>query len=73
MKSPLRLARKGRCMTIAHVCVLTEINPSSLSRIERGRQTPSKELTEKLVKFFDNEVSEIQILYPERYVEKSVA
>ncbi len=72
MKFPLRLVREKRKMTIAHVCAATGMNPSSLSRIERGHQTPSKKLTEKLVKFFDNEVTEMQIFYPERYTEKSV-
>ena len=67
MKTPLRLAREQREMTIVQVSTATGIDPGNLSRIERGCQTPSKEVAEKLAKFFDNEVTEIQILYPERY------
>lgn len=67
MKTPLRLARERREMTIVQVSTATGIDPGNLSRIERGCQTPSKDVAEKLAKFFDNEVTEIQILYPERY------
>lgn len=67
MKTPLRLARERREMTIVQVSTATGIDPGNLSRIERGCQTPSKDLAEKLAQFFDNEVTEIQILYPERY------
>jgi len=38
-----------------------------LSRIERGEKT-STEVAEKLSVFFKNEISEIEILYPERYI-----
>ena len=73
MKTPLRLAREQRDMTIVQVSTATGLDPGNLSRIERGCQTPSKDVAEKLAKFFNNEVTEIQILYPERYVMPSAA
>lgn len=73
MKTPLRQARERRDLTIVQVSTSTGIDPGNLSRIERGCQTPSKGVAEKLAKFFGHEVTEIQILYPERYTEKPVS
>ncbi len=73
MKTPLRLERERRNLTIFQVSIAIGLDPGNLSRIERGYQTPSKEAAEKLVNFFDNELTEIQILYPERFMpEKGV-
>jgi hypothetical protein len=38
-----------------------------LSRVERGEKT-STDIAERLSVFFENEISEIEILYPERYI-----
>lgn len=67
MNSPLRSAREKRELTIQDVAQAVGIDAGNLSRIERGVQTPSKELAEKLSKYFDGEVTEIQIFYPERF------
>lgn len=67
MKTPLRLVRKRREMTIVQVAMAVGLDPGNLSRIERGCQTPSKDVAEKLANFFGNEITEIHILYPERY------
>lgn len=69
MISPLRQARENRSLTIQQVATAVGIDSGNLSRIERGRQVPSKELTEKLAKFFNNEVTETQIIYPERFAD----
>lgn len=69
MKSPLRQLRQRRQLTIAQVCAATGLDPGNLSRIERGVQIPSKENTEKLVRFFEHEVTELQIFYPERFAD----
>jgi len=66
MTSPLKQARLKRELTLQHVANEVGIDTGNLSRIERGLQIPSKELAEKLVKFFDNEITETQIIYPER-------
>lgn len=69
MNSPLKQARRHRKMTLQQVANAVGIDTGNLSRIERGQQTPSKKLTEKLVAFFDREVTEVQILFPERFAE----
>lgn len=56
-----------RQLTLQQVANAVGIDTGNLSRIERGHQVPSKELAEKLVKFFDNDVTETQIIYPERF------
>lgn len=67
MTSPLKAARLKRELTLQHVADAVGIDTGNLSRIERGTQVPSKDLAEKLSKFFDGEINEIQIIYPERF------
>lgn len=67
MITPLRQARESRNMTIQQVAIAIGTDSGNLSRIERGLQVPSKDLAEKLVKHFDGEITEIQILWPERF------
>lgn len=68
MKSPLRQARERRGLTLKAVADGVAMDQGNLSRVERGEQTPSKDLAESLSNFFGHEVTEMQILYPERYV-----
>ena len=65
MQSPLRNVRKAHGFTLQHVAAGVQVNPATLSRIERLEQIPSIELAERLANFFKGEVSEMQILYPE--------
>lgn len=67
MTSPLKTVRLKRELTLQHVADAVGIDTGNLSRIERGTQVPSKDLAEKLVNFFNNEIDEIQIIYPERF------
>ena len=67
MTTPLRQARERRNLTIQQVAAAVGIDSGNLSRIERGLQVPSKELTEKLAKYFGGEITELQIIYPERF------
>lgn len=67
MNSPLKRSRLKRELTLQQVANEVGIDTGNLSRIERGLQTPSKELTEKLAKYFDGEITELQIIYPERF------
>ena len=69
MNSPLKQARLKHEKTLQEVADSVGIDTGNLSRIERGLQTPSKELTEKLAKYFGGEITEIQIIYPERFAE----
>lgn len=68
MYTPLRKMRVEKGLTIAEVSKLTEIDVGNLSRIERGKQVTSLETAEKLSKFFEGKISEMQILYPHRYM-----
>lgn len=64
--SPLKDARIKRELTLQQVSAAVGTDTGNLSRIERGLQIPSKELAEALVKYYDNEITETQIIYPER-------
>lgn len=65
--SPLKSVRLKHKKTLQDVADAVGIDTGNLSRIERGLQVPSKDLTEKLARHFDNEVTETQIIYPERF------
>lgn len=67
MKSPLRQARESRGLTLKDVANGVSMDPGNLSRVERGEQVPSKEVVEALARFFGNSVTELQIIYPERF------
>lgn len=67
MQSPLRSLRISQGHTLSHVAKLIEIDPANLSRIERGQQMASLEVAERLVKFYQDQINELQILYPHRY------
>ncbi|MEQ3423070.1 MULTISPECIES: helix-turn-helix domain-containing protein [Enterobacteriaceae] len=60
--------RVEKGLTISEVSKMTEIDVGNLSRIERGMQVTSLETAEKLSKFFEGKISEMQILYPHRYM-----
>lgn len=68
MKSPLRQIRERKGQTIVEVGRAVSIDPGNLSRIENCKQKASTELAEKLVKHFENEITEMEILYPDRFI-----
>ncbi|WP_312227085.1 helix-turn-helix transcriptional regulator [Pseudescherichia sp.] len=67
LTTPLRKARLKAKMTIQEVASSIKCDPGNLSRMERGIQRPSPEVAEKLARLFSAELTEIQILYPERF------
>lgn len=67
MQSPLRKLRKSHGYTLQHVAKGVQVDPAILSRVERCEQAPSTELAERLAQFYAGEISEMQILYPNRY------
>jgi transcriptional regulator with XRE-family HTH domain len=69
MKSPLRQIRERKGQTIVEVSRAVSIDPGNLSRVENGKQKASTELAEKLAQHFGNEISEMEILYPDRFIE----
>ena len=44
------------------------VSPSYLSKMENGLPAP-REIAEKIAKFFENEITEIQLIFPERYAD----
>lgn len=73
MDSPLKRVRLKHEQTLQQVAKAVGIDTGNLSRIERGLQVPSRNLTERLAQYFDYEIAELQIIYPERYVKQSAA
>ena len=67
MHSPLKQARLRRNATLTEVSEAVNTNRGNLSRIENGLQKARPKLAEKLATYFGHEITEIQILYPERY------
>lgn len=70
--TPLKQARieKGWCLAdvVAQVRAIGDsTDTGNLSRIERGIQRPSIGLAESLCKVFGGDLTEIHILYPERF------
>lgn len=67
--TPLRRLRKERGLTLLEVARAVGTDTGNLSRIEKGKQQ-SPELAPKLVEFFGSEhITELEILYPDRYTE----
>ncbi|MFZ3193955.1 MAG: helix-turn-helix transcriptional regulator [Moraxellaceae bacterium] len=67
---PLRKARKSRSMTLTELGDLVLVDSGNLSRIERFQQRVSPDLAEKIAAVFAGELTEMHLLYPERYVVK---
>lgn len=68
MKSPLRIAREKRGLTIVELARSANVDPGSLSRVERMEQGVSRELAERLVAVLAPDIDELMVIYPERYV-----
>lgn len=73
MQTPLRKMRVEKGLTISEVAMATQIDVGNLSRIERGAQVTSLDNAEKLSRFFKGKISEMQILYPHRYMKADTA
>lgn len=70
--TPLKKMRIKKGLTLSGVVSLLagkgeSIDTGNLSRIERGIQRPSPRLAESIVSVFGGELSEMHIIYPERY------
>lgn len=68
MSSPLKQSRIKRGQTLAEVSTAVGTNTGNLSRIENGLQKARPNLAEKLARHFGYEITEIQIIYPERFI-----
>lgn len=71
--TPLKRLRLARGKTLKAVADGVNSDPGNISRIERGKQC-SPALAAKLVAFFGADaISELEILYPQRYPTKKKA
>jgi len=68
MQTPLRKIRIDNELTIVQVATAINCDAGNLSRLERGTQSASLELAEKLSQFYEGKISEMQILYPQRFM-----
>lgn len=68
-KTPLRRARERCGLTIQQLASSVGIDPGNLSRIERGIQVPGRDLAQRLSRHFDGALTEMEIIYPERYAD----
>lgn len=69
--SPLRRVRKRWGLSLVTVAREVGTDVTHLSRIERG-DAPRRELAERLAAFFNREITEEMIFYPERFQSRSV-
>jgi transcriptional regulator with XRE-family HTH domain len=64
--TPLRRIRLRQQKSLEEVAAAIGLHNSTLSRIERGGETSSKTAAD-LVAYFGGEITEMEILYPERF------
>jgi transcriptional regulator with XRE-family HTH domain len=69
ISSPLRKIRRELGLSLKEVSSSVGTTHSHLSRIERGGTT-TRNLASKLSNFFDQNISEMEILYPERFTQE---
>jgi putative transcriptional regulator len=65
--TPLRRIRLSTGRSIHDVAGAVHTTAGNLSRIENGKQRPSAALAARLAKEFASQITEMQILYPERF------
>lgn len=71
---PLRKIRDDLGYTLEQVSDATGIKVPNLSMIERGMQGVSTDVAAKLVEFYGRDtITEMELLYPERFVERQAA
>lgn len=66
--TPLRRTRLCSGHSLKRVAREAGIDSGNLSRIERRRARATPEVAERLARYFGGRISELEILYPERYI-----
>lgn len=74
--TPLKKARNDKGWRLTDLvdrlrAVECDIDTGNLSRIENGKQQASTALAENLCKVFDGALTELHILYPDRFKSES--
>ncbi len=72
MSLSIKAARLKRSQTLTQVAQAIGTDAGNLSRVENGKQKPSPKMAAKLAQHFGYEITEIQILYPERFIDNHV-
>ena len=67
MVTPLRKVRQQKRLTLAAVASATGTDAGNLSRLERNTQKAGTDVAARLSRFYRGAISEVEILYPERY------
>lgn len=73
MDTPLRRIRKARGLSLQALADASGVDKSNLSRLERRMGKVSAEAAADIVKVLGKGISELHILYPERYMKKAAA
>jgi len=66
--TPLRAIRLKQDKNLVDVARAVNIDTARLSRIERQEAGVSTVLAEKLAKYYKKKITELEILYPKRYL-----
>lgn len=65
MDTPLKTAREKRKLSVTDLCAELGTHPQNYYRIERGEQTPKRDLARTIYEFFGGSVSLAEIYDPE--------
>jgi putative transcriptional regulator len=65
--TPLERVRKEKGYSQHKLASLADVEQANISRIERGQMTPSLEFAQRVSGVLG--ITELQILYPERYMQ----
>jgi putative transcriptional regulator len=66
-KTPLVKLRKAIGLTTVELGLMVGMNNGWISRLESGLSRPSYQAAEKLALLFRGEITEMHLIYPERY------
>jgi len=67
LSTPLSRLRDAVGVTTTEVSKAIGLNTGNISRLENGHNRPSPETAEKLVRYFNGALTELHLIYPERY------
>ncbi len=69
--TPLERKRKEWALTVEQVAASIGCSPPNYWRIESGKQQPRKDLLKTIIRFFNDEVSEMEVLFPEQFADET--
>lgn len=71
--TPLKRLRIARGVTLDEIAKVIKRNNGTISRIERAESQASPDTAALIVAFFNGAITELEILYPERYMDRRAA